>query len=102
MSWIRDAPGLDKLAGSELQSLLLEVMRKRAQTRTPHEVLAQYRRDRFVRPAEIDQRISVELDHHLLAAATDFAAIELSPVTPLGTCSTVAPTDQHRVLSALR
>lgn len=102
MRWIRDAPGLDQLPGTELQSLLLEQMRKRANARTPHDVLAQYRRDRFVRPAAIDQRIAIELDAHLLAAAADFEALDLSPVTPLGTCSTMAPTDQHRVLSALR
>ena len=108
-SWIVDAlgePGFEQLAsriaGNELQSLLLEVMRRRASVRTPHEVLAQYRRDRFVRPAAVDQRESVAIDAHLLAAADGFDAIELSPVTPLGTCSTVAPTDQHRVLSALR
>ena len=39
---------------------------------------------------------------HLLAAAEGFEAIELSPVTPLGTSSTMGPTDQHKVLSALR
>lgn len=90
------------IAGSELQSLLLEVMRRRAAARTPADVLAQYRRDRFVRPCPIDQRVLVELDSHLLAAAEGFDAIELSPVTPLGTSSTVGPTDQHKVLSALR
>jgi hypothetical protein len=108
-AWIVDAlgeQGFEQLAsqipGSELQSLLLEVMRRRATARTPHDVLAQYRRDRFVRPAAVDQRISVELDMHLLAAAEGFEAIELSPVTPLGTSSTMGPTDQHKVLSALR
>jgi len=108
-SWIVDAlgeHGFEQLAqaipGSELQSLLLEVMHRRAGARTPHEVLAQYRRDRFVRPAPIDQRRFVELDAHLLAAADGFEAIELSPVTPLGTSSTMGPSDQHRVLSALR
>jgi len=89
-------------SGSELQSLLLTEMRARAKQRTPHEVLAQYRRDRFVRPAAIDLRETLEIDQHLLAAAEGFDAIELSPVTPLGTCSTMALTDQHRVLSALR
>jgi hypothetical protein len=107
--WIVDALGerafsrlADELPGSELQSVLLEVMRHRAAARSPSDVLAQYRRDRFVQPATVDQRISVELDGHLLAAAAAFAAIELSPLTPLGTCSTLAPTDQHRTLSALR
>jgi len=108
-AWIVDSIGEQgfeqlaaKIAGSELQSLLLEVMRRRAAARTPADVLAQYRRDRFVRPAAIDQRISTELDVHLLAAADGFEAIELSPVTPLGTSSTMGPSDQHRVLSALR
>jgi hypothetical protein len=90
------------LAGTELQSLLLEVVRRRANDRTPAEVLAQYGRDPFCAPAAVDQRTSVALDAHLLAAAEGFEAVELSPVTPLGACSTVALTDQNRVLSALR
>jgi len=90
------------LAGTELQSMLLEVMRRRAGARAPADVLAQYRRDRFTGPAPLDQRAAVAIDGHLLAAADGFEAIELSPVAPLGVCSTVAPTDQHRVLSALR
>lgn len=108
-SWITsalDQPAFTELAerlpGTELQSLLLEVMRRRAAARSPHEVLAQYRRDRFVRPAAVDQRVSVEVDAHLLGAAEGFEAMELSPVAPLATCSSVALTDQHRVLSALR
>jgi hypothetical protein len=90
------------LAGSELQSLLLEVMQRRASRRKPSELLAQYARDTFCAPAEVDLRTSVELDSHLLAAAQGFEAIELSPVAPLGACSAVALTDQKRVLSALR
>lgn len=91
-----------ELGGSELQSLLLEILRERARARSPADVLAQYRRDRFTRPAPIDQRTFVEIDHHLLAAATRFEAIELSPVAPLGACSAIALIDQNRVLSALR
>lgn len=91
-----------KLSGSELQSVMLEVLHVRASARTPSEVLAQYGRDGFCRPATVDLRTSVELDAHLLEAATGFEAIELSPVAPLGACSTVALTHQNRVLSALR
>jgi hypothetical protein len=90
------------LSGSELQSLLLGVMQRRANARSPSEVLAQYRRDGFSRPAAIDQRTSLAIDSELFAAATSFEAIELSPVAPLGTCSSVALTNQNRVLSALR
>jgi hypothetical protein len=91
-----------ELAGTELWSVLLEVVRERARARSPADVLAQYRRDRFVRPAVIDQRDAVEIDRHLLAAAPAFAALELSPVAPLGATSVMGATDQHRVLSALR
>ena len=90
------------MTGSELSSALLEVMRRRAEARTPAEVLAQYQRDAFCRPAATDQRVSLEIDRHLLAAADGFEAIELSPVAPLAACSSVARTGQNRVLSALR
>jgi hypothetical protein len=107
--WIVDGIGAEtferlatELPGSELQSVLLEVMQRRAKARASSEVLAQYARDGFCAPAAVDQRTSVALDAHLLAAAHGFEAIELSPVAPLGTCSTVALTDQNRVLSALR
>jgi hypothetical protein len=105
-SWVTGSDLYERLAstlgGSELQSLLLEVMRHRARARTPSEVLAQYQRDRFTSPAPIDQRTSLAIDADLLAAAAAFEALELSPVTPLGTSSAMALTDQNRVLSALR
>jgi hypothetical protein len=90
------------LKGSELHSVLLDVMKRRASARTPNDVLTQFQRDAFCANATLDQRASVALDAQLLAAAESFEAIELSPVAPLGVCSTVAATDQNRVLSALR
>src|SRR6185503_19979270 len=77
-------------------------MQRRARARSPADVLAQYQRDPFCQPAAIDQRESVAIDGHLLAAADGFEAIELSPVAPLAACSSIAPTAQNRVLSALR
>jgi hypothetical protein len=108
-AWIVDTLGehaferlANELSGSELQSVLLEVMHRRAGRRAPSDVLAQHARDPFCKPAPIDQRTSTMVDSHLLAAADGFEAIELSPVAPLGACSTVALTNQNRVLSALR
>lgn len=108
-SWIVDGLGepafeqlAHALAGSELQSVLLEVMARRAAARDAAGVLAHYKRDPFVQPAAIDQRTSVAVDAHLLAAAEGFEAIELSPVAPLATCSSMGRSAQHRVLSALR
>ena len=90
------------LAGSDLHSVLLEVMQRRASTRQPKDILAQYQRDAFCTPASSDLRTSLEVDTQLLAAADGFEALELSPVAPLGATSAVARTAQHRVLSALR
>lgn len=91
-----------ELSGSELSSLLMEVMRRRARSRTAAELLSQYEQDPFCVPALVDLRTSTAIDAQLLAAADGFEAIELSPIAPLGSCSVVALTDQHRVLSALR
>ena len=90
------------LAGSDLHSVLLEVMQRRAASRSPADVLAHYERDPFCAPAIVDLRESLAVDGHLLAAAGGFEALGLSPVAPLGTCSAVANTSQKRVLSALR
>ena len=90
------------LAGSDLHSVLLEVMQHRARSRTPANVLSQYLRDGFCAPAGIDLRTSHEVDGHLLAAADAFEALDLSPVAPLGVSSAIAQTGQNRVLSALR
>jgi hypothetical protein len=108
-AWIVDSVGTptfdrlaDGLSGSEHQSLLLEVMHARTLARSAKDLVAQQGRDPFCLPAATDLRAMLEIDSHLLAAAAHFEAIELSPVAPLGTCSVVGPTHQHRVLSALR
>ena len=92
----------EELSGPELQSVLLEVMQRRAARRTPGELVRQYRQDGFCEPSPVDLRTSLSIDLQWLEAASTFEAIELSPVAPLGACSLVAPTHQHRVLSALR
>jgi hypothetical protein len=43
-----------------------------------------------------------EIDGLALAAASEFEAVQLSPVAPLGVCSAIAPTSQDRTLSATR
>lgn len=87
---------------SELWSLLLGVMEHQAGQRSPADLLRQWKRDPFTRPAPVDQRTLIELDGYLLAAAIGFEALELSPVTPLATCSAVGLASQNKILSALR
>ena len=89
------------MPASEVWSLLLSAMRERAQ-RPPRALAEQWERDRFVQFSYIDQRTHVELDSHLLAAAADFEAVELSPLAPLGSTSSVALTTQNRVVSTVR
>jgi hypothetical protein len=81
---------------------LLEVAEVRAARRSPADLLDQWDRDRFVQQAVVDQRSLVEVDRHLLAAASAFESIELSPVAPLGVCSSMGHASQNKVLSTLR
>lgn len=92
----------DGLPASRLWSLLLEVAEARAAGRAPADLVEQWDRDRFVQPALVDQRSLVEVDRHLLAAASAFESIELSPVAPLGVCSRMGHASQNKVLSTLR
>lgn len=101
-----DADALNALAkrmrASELWSLLLEVMKQRAAARSSSTVQQQWASDRFVVPSYVDQRTLLELDSQLFAAAQAFESIELSPLAPLATCSSVALTAQNRVVSTIR
>lgn len=90
------------LPGSAFQSLLLAVMERRAAARAPKDVAAQFARDRFCAPSAVDLRALRQVEGALLDASDGFDAVDLSPLAPLGVCSTVAPTHQNRVVSALR
>ena len=92
----------EELAPTELWSLLLDVFERRAAQRSPAMVRQQWEHDRFVQPCAIDQRTLTALDAHLLAAAADFEALELSPLAPLAACSAVALTSQNRIVSTGR
>ncbi len=91
------------LAPTDLQTLLMAVARARARVVTPARILQRWRDDRFVRPSVGDPRLLAQLEARLWQLLPDrFAGVELSPVTPLGTCSAVAQIDQHRVVSTIR
>jgi hypothetical protein len=93
---------MNGLPASRLWSLLLDVAEARAARRRPADLVEQWDRDRFVQPGVVDQRSLVEVDRHLLAAASAFESMELSPVAPLGVCSLMGHASQNKVLSALR
>lgn len=90
------------LSPSQSTPLLLELARRQTARRRPADLLAQRERDQFVAPAAVDLRTMHALDGMALAAASDFEALLLSPVAPLGVCSVLAPTSQDRTLTATR
>jgi hypothetical protein len=92
----------DGMLASEVWSLLLDLFERRAAQRDAVDLVRQWERDRFTSPAIVDQRTMNALDGHLLAAAAEFEALELSPLAPLGVCSVVGPTSQNKIVSALR
>src|SRR4051794_24228802 len=78
----------ERLAPTDLQSLLLEVYRRRAARQTPAGLLSQYERNRFTCPSSVDPRALAAFDRLAYAsAAPPFVPIELSSVCPLGTSS---------------
>ena len=92
-----------KLSLSDLQTLLLAVYDKRVKNRTPAEVLAQYRENRFVRPATAAPDVLLAIDRIAFSSLPEgFEAIELSPVAPLGACSVVAPVSQNNIVTTIR
>lgn len=90
------------LPASRLWSVLLGVLEARATRRTTANLREQWGTDRFVQPCYIDQRSLHEVDGHLLAAATAFEAVELSPLAPLGVCAAVALASQNKIVSTVR
>lgn len=102
-----DAAGLTeklgRLAPTDLQTLMLEVYRLQAQRKQPASILADYESNRFTRPAAVSPVHLLDWERAAFAAAApDFTPIALSPVAPLGTCSTVALVDQNKALSTSR
>lgn len=95
-------PDLLQASPSQTTPLLLELARLQASRRRPADLLTQLERDGFVQPSPLDQRLVHRLDGLALDAASEFEAVHLSPVAPLGVCSALAPTSQDRTLSAQR
>ncbi len=94
--------GLVALAASELTSLLLEVVRRRSQHRTPAELLAQYQRGDALAPSNIDPRLLLPVAAQCYAAAPAFEALSLPPVSPIGLNTVLGEIDQNSALAALR
>lgn len=94
----------NKLSGSELNTVLLNVFDKRVQQETPASLLSKYEENRLVKPIDIDvvKFREDELYCYKILSNSGFEPLELSPVAQMGTSSVVATVDQKKVLTALR
>ncbi len=93
----------ERLSPTDLQSLLLEVYRRRAAKVTPHILAKRYADDRFVRPSQIDPARLSDCDRLAWTLLPNgFSAIELAPLCPLGTNAAVATVDQNKVVATIR
>ena len=91
------------LAPTDLQSLLLEVYRRRATSVQPSQLLERYERDRFVRPSALAPDVLADVDRLGWSLLPEhYVAIELSPLCPLGTNASVATVDQNKVVTTIR
>ena len=91
------------LSQSDLQTLLMAVARQRAATVTPARLTQRWQQDRYVTPGNSDPRKVWQVEARLWALLpAEFTALDLSPTTPLGTCTAVAPGSQDRIVSTVR
>jgi hypothetical protein len=91
------------LPPTDLQTLLITVAGARAEQATAADVMRRWHSDRFVRPAASDPRRVAAVEARLWQLLpAQFAGVELSPVAPVGTCSTVGPVSQNRVVATVR
>ena len=95
---------LSALSKSDLNSLLLEVFDRQANTLTATDILKSYQLNRFTFPSSMDPEEIHTLESKLLRKARnmDIKTIMLSPSAPLGSCSVFGSVDQYNVVSALR
>jgi hypothetical protein len=94
---------IDKLKFSELQSLLLHVFNRKVAKLDTAGLFNDYRINRLVQPSVLDPRKFLELESRIFSLLPEgFTALELSPVTPLGTSSLMGPVHQNNIVSTIR
>jgi hypothetical protein len=95
---------LNKLSRTEFNSVLLELFKNYSNKTTSADLVKQYVQNRFVVPSSVNVLIYKTLELEWLQQADNqgFKPIILSPITPIGTSSSVGEINQNNVISALR
>jgi hypothetical protein len=89
----------EQLSGSELHSLLLAVLKRRVGKIEPSKLMQP---SPVTRVCDLDARLLNHLEHTAFEIASEYEAIELSPLSPLGAVSVLTGLDQANVLSTVR
>jgi hypothetical protein len=85
----------NRLSPTDLQSLMLEVYRRRSGARTPADLLADYGRSRFFGASSLRSADTAAWDQIARESAVPGCEfLLLSPMTPLGTCAAIASVGQ--------
>ncbi|MEP7323729.1 MAG: hypothetical protein ABI761_17520 [Saprospiraceae bacterium] len=94
----------ERLSGSELNTLLLGLFRHIIHQKKTGELIQSFQNSRFFKPSSVDPVLykTLEIECLNFIKTYAFTCIELSPLTPLGTTSLLAPIDQNTVVSAVR
>src|SRR5438094_9294695 len=93
----------DRLAPTDLQSLLLEVYARRAKKRDPKALLDDHVSNRFTRPSASDPARFLEWDRVALSTLPRvFQAVELSAVCQLGIGSVLSLISQDLTVAIIR
>lgn len=101
-------PGLaailaERLAPTDLQSLLLEVNRLRLSHQQPADVFSSYQHNRFVHPAGVSPLDLLKWEQIAFShLPSEFQALELSPVCPSGASSAVASVSPNWAVATIR
>lgn len=92
-----------RIKPTDLQSLLLEVYRERVKRRSPRAIFLDYVKNSFTLPSRCDPALLLEWDRIAFSHLPEgFRAIELSPVSPVGSVSCIASISQDWVLTTIR
>jgi hypothetical protein len=93
----------ERLTPTDLQSLLLEVYRRRAAAVTPARLLERYEQNPFVRPADADPQALAGFDRVAGAELPPgYVQLELAPLAPLGTIAALGGLHQDWTVSTIR
>jgi hypothetical protein len=93
----------ERIAPTDLQSLLIHVYKRVAERRKASAVLSDYVKNRFARPSGCNPSLITKWDQIAFSELPgSFQAIELSPICPLGSVSSLAPVSQDWVVSTIR